>query len=191
MKNQYQVRGDVTAIFLRQPDGSTAETLIDTADLPLLMATSCMWCLAVNLTHGSTYVIASLKHAPGLWKTVYLHRFLLEPPAGLQVDHINRNSLDNRRANLRVVTASKNRQNQGPRRQSPDREQTLADKQRLRIQAIRKHMTEQPGGWPDIFWNAAKQRWYARYCWTSKRMHIGAYRSREDAELAIGQLTAN
>jgi hypothetical protein len=37
-----------------------------------------------------------------------LHRFLMEPPADLVVDHKNGNRLDNRRANLEVVTASEN-----------------------------------------------------------------------------------
>ncbi len=45
---------------------------------------------------------------------VYLHRFLLGEPDGY-VDHINRNKLDNRRFNLRVVSNSLNMLNAGPR----------------------------------------------------------------------------
>lgn len=37
-----------------------------------------------------------------------LHRFIMHPPKGLQVDHINRNKLDNRRCNLRIVTNQQN-----------------------------------------------------------------------------------
>lgn len=39
---------------------------------------------------------------------VYLHRFLLNAPAGLQVDHLNGDTLDNRRRNLELVTAEEN-----------------------------------------------------------------------------------
>ena len=41
-------------------------------------------------------------------KRIFLHRFLLKATPGQIVDHINRNPLDNRRANLRFATARQN-----------------------------------------------------------------------------------
>lgn len=46
---------------------------------------------------------------------LYLHRFIMEAKAGQIVDHINRNKLDNRRANLRFVTKSQNNRNANKR----------------------------------------------------------------------------
>jgi hypothetical protein len=37
------------------------------------------------------------------YKLLYLHRFIMNPPKGKQVDHINRNTMDCRRYNLRIV----------------------------------------------------------------------------------------
>jgi hypothetical protein len=39
---------------------------------------------------------------------IYLHRLLLDAPAGLQVDHLNCDTLDNRKQNLELVTPDEN-----------------------------------------------------------------------------------
>lgn len=47
----------------------------------------------------------------GRKQTIRLHRLIAKPRNGLVVDHINRNKLDNRRKNLRCVTAAVNLKN--------------------------------------------------------------------------------
>jgi len=44
-------------------------------------------------------------------KVFSLHRFLMNPPDGYEIDHIDGDRLNNRRANLRVVTQLQNSQN--------------------------------------------------------------------------------
>jgi len=44
---------------------------------------------------------------------IYLHRFILGCPEGLEVDHINQDKLDNRVSNLRIVTRQQNVMNKG------------------------------------------------------------------------------
>lgn len=44
-------------------------------------------------------------------RKIWMHLEILKPPSGMQGDHKNGNSLDNRRCNLRLATAAQNTQN--------------------------------------------------------------------------------
>lgn len=54
-------------------------------------------------------------------RKILLHRFVLDAPDGLQVDHINHNRLDCRRHNLRICTPLQNRVNSRPKKGSSSR----------------------------------------------------------------------
>lgn len=45
------------------------------------------------------------------FKTIRMHRLIMNPPEGFEVDHINGDPLDNRRENLRVCKHSENCRN--------------------------------------------------------------------------------
>lgn len=61
--------------------------------------------------HGKHYVSGYI----GKNKYIRLHNYLMNPPPGMFVDHINHDPLDNRRSNLRIVTHSENCKNRLPR----------------------------------------------------------------------------
>ncbi len=44
-------------------------------------------------------------------KTISMHRLIMQPAPGYVVDHINGDTLDNRRSNLRICSRAKNSQN--------------------------------------------------------------------------------
>ena len=60
-----------------------------------------------NRKFGTDYSRASIDG-----KTTLMHRFILDAPCGIQVDHRDRNGLNNTRTNLRFATPSQNSGNQ-------------------------------------------------------------------------------
>jgi hypothetical protein len=77
--------------------------LVDDADVPLLSGKR--WHAQPSST-GKYYAAYR-----GSVKPVYMHRLITSCPDGLEVDHINHDTLDNRRSNLRVVTHAENMRN--------------------------------------------------------------------------------
>jgi len=64
------------------------------------------WCIQAA-RHGHT--LYAVRRAHG--RKIFMHREIMQPPPGMVVDHINRNGLDNREANLRNCTRLQNLQN--------------------------------------------------------------------------------
>jgi hypothetical protein len=63
----------------------------------------------------------------------YLHRVIMKPLPDMQVDHANKNTLDNRRCNLRICTPSQNLMNRGKSRgNTTGRKGVNKDKRRQR-----------------------------------------------------------
>ena len=144
----------VAVIPLRAKDGSVrAYALIDAADAEWV--NQWKWCL-----DGVGYVNRA-DRSTGQTRSLKLHRALLGMTVGdgLEVDHINRNRLDNRRANLRIVPRAANRQNTNSRRNSTS-----------------KHR--------GVSWNKKAQAWLAQMSVNGKYFRIGLFLSEDEAAQA-------
>lgn len=63
------------------------------------------------LMHNAGYAIRR-EEINGVQKNIRMHRQIMGFPDGKDIDHINRNKLDNRKDNLRVCTRLQNSKNQ-------------------------------------------------------------------------------
>lgn len=110
MRNDFKTQGDTTIIFVRDGSLGFFECLIDTEDLDLVSrGCDTSWHMSDN-GKGKKYVTGS-KKTDGKSRTVKLHRIVMRAPKGKVVDHIEGNTLDNRKHMLRVVTQVENMQN--------------------------------------------------------------------------------
>nr|WP_304220047.1 HNH endonuclease [Fredinandcohnia onubensis] len=107
MLNDYEeVDKDTVAIILRNKDGKEkARTLIDKEDLDRVKANGYTW----FYYKGNGYPYAVANNSEG--QRIYLHRYIMNTPEGMVIDHRDHNTLDNRKSNLTNATISQNQQN--------------------------------------------------------------------------------
>lgn len=102
--NEYVENGETTIIIMRDMDWNAYECLIDTEDMEFALT-----CGRWHIAKRNNDIYATVRIGK---KDQYLHRLIMDCPKGMLVDHINGNTLDCRKSNLRIVTAEQNRQNQ-------------------------------------------------------------------------------
>ena len=90
----------------------------------------------------------------GKTRILPLTHFILSPPKGMQVDHINGDTLDNRRENLRIVTPRENCQN-------------------LHI----KKSSDYAG----VHWSKSHHKWQTQIRVNNRSTHLGFYQTEEAA----------
>jgi hypothetical protein len=110
VKNHFEVKGNLTVIFINLK-GKTIETLINTDDLEKVKEFPNTWFAYFNQCTNSYYVRGNYKWDNGKRKTVLLHRWIFDDPKGLVIDHINHDTLNNTKNNLRCVTSFENMRN--------------------------------------------------------------------------------
>lgn len=136
-------------VALILPSGHIA--LFDDCDVDLI--SKYKWKVDIR-PNGCVYVRAT----PGKTK-IYMHRLVMGNPKG-NIDHIDRNGLNNCRANLRICTQSQNGGNQ----------------------AVRK----KPGKtsrFKGVYWKPAmrERKWCAQIMKSRKHIYLGAFHDEEDA----------
>jgi hypothetical protein len=107
------------------------------------------------------YVVRTIRLTDGRWIEQRLHRFLLHPPVGIDVDHVNGNVLDNRRCNLRLATRSENSRN--------------------------RHTVRGASKYLGVFFKKQTGRWMAQIVDHGTAIHLGYFDSEVEAALAYDE----
>lgn len=103
-------------------------------------------------------------HIKGSNKKIYLSRIIMQPPEEFIVDHINHDTLDNRKQNLRVCNQQQNQWNT----KSYNRKN-------------KKH------GYKGVRHNNFRNCWCARIFFNNKEIYIGSFPTEEAAALAYNE----
>jgi len=118
--------------------------------------TSVRWSAAAA---NQKYIKTIYKNHDGVWVNVYLHRLIIGANRGETVDHINGNTYDNRRENLRICSKSQNGFNRGPNKNN------LA-------------------GFKGVQLRSDKKKWMARINVMGKAFYLGCFDTKELASEA-------
>jgi hypothetical protein len=90
---------------------------------------------------------------------ILMHREVMLAPSGVLIDHQNRDTLDNRKGNLRFCSASQNGANR----------------------SVRSNNTS---GFKGVYWKSDRCKWRAMTRASGKPIHIGDFSSAQEAALA-------
>ena len=85
------------------------KAIVDDEDYQFLM--SFKWHAGYDGNKKTVYAKSCKRMGEGKIKTFRMHRLITKATPGMVVDHINHDTLDNRKSNLRVVTQKENLRN--------------------------------------------------------------------------------
>lgn len=115
------------------------------------------WC-AMRDRGGNFYAVRAIGQKAGEKKIMLrLHREIMRAPSGTLIDHINHNTLDNRKSNLRPCTHSQNAMNQ------------------------RGANRDNRSGHRGICRNSTGKKWQVAVKHNGKSIHIGYFSNKQDA----------
>lgn len=118
---------------------------------------------AVTVRTNTCYALSNMGQGRG-FSRVFLHRFIMNPPVDMQVDHINRNGLWCLKDNMRITDKRGNGRN------------------------IIQPQTEEGSGYRGVTKHFYSERWIARIRDdTGRKLHLGSFETPEQAAVAYDE----
>lgn len=117
------------------------------------------WFLAKSPT-GSYAARWQRQKAKNTRKRIWMHREIIQIPPKMVCDHINRNGLDNRKANLRPATVSQN----------------LCNRTKRKTKTLSKYK--------GLEWDKNQRKWKVRIQLNNRKINLGSFTNEIDAAKA-------
>lgn len=161
MLNQVETCGDYAILSIRRRNGLLLQCMVDSLDIPKLKEFDHQWSAFWSPTARTWYV--ECRHNQRL---VRLHRWLLNAPEDLHVDHWDHDGLNNRRQNIRCVTRTVNQLNH-------------------------RMQTNNTSGFRGVVWDKGRQLWQARVKVQGQNRLLGRFSNPEEANEVIAAYRKN
>lgn len=142
--NKWYIYEDICECVVKSNNGEIKTFIIDSKDYEFISIRN--WYI-----NESGYVISWMDK-----KHIRLHRLIINPNDGFDIDHINGNTLDNRRKNLRICTRQQNSMNQ-------------------------KNHSNNTSGKSGVTFNKKSKKWCVSIGYKYKRIFIGYYKTKDEA----------
>ena len=158
VRNRYEIKDDTATLTITRRNGEVFVVIIDPDDVTRVKKYS--W--SIDLRKDGYTAVQTVAWDGSKYAKLYMSRFIIDPPLGMEVDHININPLDNRKDNLRVVTRLENSQN-------------------LRL----ARSDNKSSGLRGVSWNARRRKWMAYLTVKGKRRYLGYFIDLGEANDAV------
>jgi hypothetical protein len=150
MKNNYKIINNVCYVIITQKNGNKYNILIDVEDIGLFNK------YKIGLVYKGNYrKYAKIRVKQ---KCIYLHRFILNPPSNMVIDHLNGNGLDNRKSNLRITNNAGNS-----------------------IRRDKELMSNNKSGYRGVHWHKYSKKWIAAIQINKKVKYLGYFNDPQKA----------
>ena len=154
--SKIRIEGDVAFVEL---SNGRAEAVVDLADLHLVSGQRWFAICPGRVTYA---VASSIQCAKQRARTLLMHRVILGNPDARNIDHIDGNGLNNRKANLRTATHSEN-------------------------QCNRPAPSNNTSGFKGVSFEARRNKWRAEITKSGRNIHLGYF---AEKQLAVAAWTA-
>lgn len=154
-----QLRKEIRMAYKEIPLTRGFVTIVDEDDYDWLIESK--WCCSMNKSK-KPYAAKAIVNSNGRKSMTLLHRLILNAPKGVFVDHINHNTVDNRKQNLRLCDYAGNSRN--------------------RIKFNGKSSI-----YKGVSWNKKSQKWRSSIMANSYPIYLGEFESEEVAAITYDE----